>query len=75
MRKGLMFVSKCRVRTRTSGFRARNKTVGGRKVLRARQKRGRKLLCPANSNTGVKSTASSNRKSTNKVRSTGDSNS
>jgi large subunit ribosomal protein L34 len=56
----------CRARTRTSGYRARKATVGGRKVLAARQKRGRKVLCPAHSNTG-KGSASSNKKSTNKA--------
>lgn len=33
------------VRARRHGFFARKKTVGGRKVLRARRKRGRKTLC------------------------------
>ena len=36
-----------RARTRTSGFRARRLTPGGRKVLAARRKRGRKVLVPA----------------------------
>jgi large subunit ribosomal protein L34 len=33
------------VRNRRHGFFARKATVGGRKVLRARRKRGRKKLC------------------------------
>ncbi len=33
------------VRARRHGFFARKKTPGGRKVLRARRKRGRKNLC------------------------------
>jgi large subunit ribosomal protein L34 len=33
------------VRARRHGFFARKKTVGGRKVLRARRARGRKNLC------------------------------
>ena len=33
------------VRARRHGFFARKATVGGRKVLRARRKRGRKNLC------------------------------
>lgn len=33
------------VRARRHGFFARKKTVGGRKVLRARRNRGRKKLC------------------------------
>lgn len=36
-----------RKRARTSGFRARAATVGGRKVLAARRKKGRAVLCPA----------------------------
>lgn len=36
-----------RKRARVSGFRARMATVGGRKVLTARRKKGRKVLCPA----------------------------
>ncbi|KAL0031168.1 hypothetical protein WJX77_007205 [Trebouxia sp. C0004] len=35
-------------RTRTSGFRARRLTVGGRKVIQNRRKKGRHTLCPAN---------------------------
>ena len=42
----------CRARTRTSGFRARKLTVGGRHVLRNRRARGRKVLAPANYTTG-----------------------
>ncbi len=37
----------CRARTRTSGFRARMRTPNGRLVLKARRKKGRKLLCTA----------------------------
>ena len=33
------------VRARRHGFFARKATPGGRKVLRARRKRGRKTLC------------------------------
>ena len=33
-------------RNRTHGFRARMKTVGGRKVLSARRKKGRHRLTP-----------------------------
>jgi len=36
-----------RKRARVSGFRARMATVGGRKVLQARRKKGRKVLAPA----------------------------
>ncbi len=36
----------CRARTRTSGFRARRLTVGGRHVLKNRRKKGRKVLAP-----------------------------
>eukprot|EP00892_Ulva_mutabilis_P009122 jgi/Ulvmu1/6582/UM003_0219.1 len=32
---------------KTSGFRARMQSPTGRKVLRARRKKGRKLICPA----------------------------
>jgi len=32
---------------RTSGYRARKASVGGRKVLKARRRRGRKRLVPA----------------------------
>lgn len=35
-----------RKRARVSGFRARMATVGGRKVLQARRKKGRKALAP-----------------------------
>lgn len=38
----------CRARTRTSGFRTRRLTPGGRHVLRNRRKKGRKVLAPAN---------------------------
>jgi large subunit ribosomal protein L34 len=38
----------CRARTRTSGFRARTLTPGGRKVLKNRRKKGRHTLTPAN---------------------------
>jgi ribosomal protein L34 len=38
----------CRARARTSGYRARMATPAGRKVLAARKKRGRHVLCPAN---------------------------
>lgn len=37
----------CRARTRTSGYRARRLTPGGRHVLRNRRKKGRKILTPA----------------------------
>ena len=37
-----------RARTRTSGFRKRMETVGGRKVIKNRRKRGRHDLAPAN---------------------------
>jgi large subunit ribosomal protein L34 len=33
-----------RARKNTSGFRARMKTVGGRKVLRNKRRKGRKVL-------------------------------
>ncbi|KAK9831967.1 hypothetical protein WJX81_004154 [Elliptochloris bilobata] len=36
-----------RARARTSGYRARMATPAGRKVLAARKKRGRHVLCPA----------------------------
>lgn len=36
-----------RKRARVSGFRTRNASVGGRKVLAARRKKGRKVLCTA----------------------------
>ena len=36
-----------RKRARVAGFRARMATVGGRKVVQARRKKGRKVLCPA----------------------------
>ena len=36
-----------RHRKRTSGYRVRKQTVGGRRVLKARRKRGRKVLAPA----------------------------
>lgn len=36
-----------RKRAKVSGFRARMATVGGRKVIVARRKKGRKVLCPA----------------------------
>ena len=37
----------CRKRARVSGFRAGMASVGGRKVLAARRKKGRKQLVPA----------------------------
>ena len=37
---------------RTSGYRARKASVGGRKVLKARRRRGRKRLVPASDNGG-----------------------
>lgn len=36
-----------RKRARVSGFRARSASVGGAKVLKARRKKGRKVLVPA----------------------------
>ena len=36
-----------RARARTSGFRARLATPGGRRTLKARRKKGRKYLAPA----------------------------
>ena len=36
-----------RARARTSGYRARRATVGGRKVLKARRAKGRHVLAPA----------------------------
>jgi len=36
-----------RHRKRTSGYRVRKQTVGGRRILKARRKRGRKTLAPA----------------------------
>eukprot|EP00775_Hariotina_reticulata_P006102 gene6102-6340_t len=36
-----------RARRRTSGFRTRMASPTGRKVLKLRRKKGRKLLCPA----------------------------
>jgi large subunit ribosomal protein L34 len=38
------FQPKVRRRHKTHGFRARMKTVGGRKVLAARRRKGRKAL-------------------------------
>lgn len=37
----------CRKTKTTSGFRSRNATPTGRRVLKARRKKGRKVLCPA----------------------------
>ena len=37
---------------RTSGYRARKASVGGRKVLKARRRRGRKRLVPASETSG-----------------------
>ena len=36
-----------RHRKRTSGYRVRKQTVGGRRILKASRKRGRKTLAPA----------------------------
>ena len=36
-----------RKRAKVSGFRARMATVGGRRVIQARRKKGRKAICPA----------------------------
>lgn len=36
-----------RNKAKVSGFRSRKQTPGGREVLRRRRKKGRKVLCPA----------------------------
>ncbi|VAW54624.1 LSU ribosomal protein L34p [hydrothermal vent metagenome] len=38
------FQPSCLKRSRTHGFRVRSRTVGGRKVLKARRAKGRKSL-------------------------------
>jgi len=45
--KGCTLRGTRRARTRTSGFRTRRRTYGGRRVLSDRRKKGRATLCPA----------------------------